>query len=56
MTKIRLYLDEDTMDSDLLEALRLRMVDVLSAGEAQMLSCSDEKMTNVGIMNLVKQL
>lgn len=26
MTKIRLYLDEDTMDSDLLDALRLRNV------------------------------
>jgi hypothetical protein len=43
MTKIRLYLDEDTMDSDLLGALRLRNVDVLSAGEAQMLSRSDEE-------------
>ncbi len=43
MTQIRLYLDEDTMDSDLLTALRLRNVDVLSAGEAQMLSRSDEE-------------
>lgn len=43
MTKIRLYLDEDTMDSDLLGALLLRNVDVLSAGEAQMLSRSDEE-------------
>ncbi len=36
MTQIRLYLDEDTMDSDFLAALRLRNVDVLSTGEAQM--------------------
>ncbi|MCL2931288.1 MAG: hypothetical protein MGG11_03030 [Trichodesmium sp. MAG_R03] len=43
MTQISLYLDEDTMDSDLLTALRLRNVDVLSTGEAQMLSRSDEE-------------
>lgn len=43
MTPIRLYLDEDTMDSDLLRALRLRNIDVLSVGEAQMLSCSDQE-------------
>ena len=42
MTRIRLYLDEDTMDNALLEALRLRNVDVLSTQEAQMLSRSDE--------------
>lgn len=43
MTKIRLYLDEDTMDSDLVDALRFRNVDVLSTNEAQMLSRSDEE-------------
>lgn len=43
MTKIRLYLDEDTMDNDLLSALKFRNVDVLSTGEAQMLSCQDEE-------------
>ncbi|NEO89236.1 MAG: hypothetical protein F6K56_02825 [Moorea sp. SIO3G5] len=43
MTEIRLYLDEDTMDSDLITALRLRNVNVLSTGEAQMLSRSDEE-------------
>jgi hypothetical protein len=43
MAQIRLYLDEDTMDSDFLGALRLRNVDVLSAGETQMLSRSDEE-------------
>ena len=43
MTKIRLYLDEDTMDSDLLDTLRLRNVDVLSTNESQMSSRSDEE-------------
>ncbi len=43
MTKIRLYLDEDTQDNDLILALRLRNVDVLSTGEAQMLSKSDKE-------------
>jgi len=31
--QIRLYLDEDSMDSDLLRALRLRSVDVITALE-----------------------
>ncbi|WP_107666278.1 DUF5615 family PIN-like protein [Cyanothece sp. BG0011] len=43
MTKIRLYLDEDAQDNDLILALRLRNIDVLSTGEAQMLSKSDEE-------------
>ena len=43
MTRIRLYLDEDTMDSALLDALRLRNIDVLSTNEAQMSSRSDEE-------------
>jgi hypothetical protein len=43
MTKIRLYLDEDTMDNALIDALRLRNVDVLSTNEAQMSSRSDEE-------------
>ncbi len=30
MTQIRLYLDEDTMDGNLITALRCRNVDVLS--------------------------
>ncbi len=51
MTKIRLYLDEDTMDSDLLGALRLRNVDVFSAGEAQMLSRSDEEQLQWALNN-----
>ncbi|MDJ0676208.1 MAG: DUF5615 family PIN-like protein [Calothrix sp. MO_167.B42] len=51
MTEIRLYLDEDTMDNDLLEALRLRKVDVLSVGEAQMLSRSDEEQLKWALNN-----
>lgn len=51
MTKIRLYLDEDSMDSDLLAALRLRNVDVLSTGEAQMLSRSDEEQLRWALEN-----
>ena len=43
MTKIRLYLDEDTMDIALLDALRLRNVDVLSTNEAQMSSRSHKE-------------
>ena len=43
MSQICLYLDEDTMDSDLLRALRFRNVDVLSVGEAKMWSRSDEE-------------
>ena len=43
MSQIRLYLDEDTMDSDLLAALRLRNVDVVSTAEVQMVSRSDEE-------------
>lgn len=51
MTQIRLYLDEDTMDRDLLAALRLRNVDVLSTGEAQMLSRSDEEQLKWALEN-----
>jgi hypothetical protein len=40
--RIRLYLDEDSSDTDLLKALRLRGADVLSALEAGMRNESDE--------------
>jgi hypothetical protein len=40
--KIRLYLDEDTMD-DLVDALRSRSIDVLTVGEAQRKKYSDEQ-------------
>lgn len=51
MTKIRLYLDEDTQDSDLLMALRLRNIDVVSTGEAKMLSRSDEEQLQWALNN-----
>ena len=51
MTKIRLYLDEDAQDSDLLMALRLRNIDVLSTGEAKMLSCNDEEQLQWSLKN-----
>jgi hypothetical protein len=40
---IRLYLDEDAQDSDLVRALRARGVDVLSAFEAGMIEHSDDE-------------
>lgn len=39
--EIRLYLDEDSMDRDLVRALRARGVDVESALEARMINRSD---------------
>lgn len=36
MSKILLYLDEDAIDDDLVQALRFRGVDVLTATEAGM--------------------
>jgi TRAP-type mannitol/chloroaromatic compound transport system substrate-binding protein len=41
--KIRLYLDEDSMDQELLRALRARGVDLLSALEAGMIERSDRE-------------
>jgi uncharacterized protein with PIN domain len=40
---IRLYLDEDSSDTDLLKGLRLRGVDVVSTAEVGMLEQSDEE-------------
>jgi len=40
---IRLYLDEDSSDTDLLKALRLRGVDVLGAPECGMRGKSDDE-------------
>ena len=40
---IRLYLDEDSSDTDLLKALRLRTVDVVSTVEVGMMGQSDEE-------------
>jgi hypothetical protein len=51
MSQIRIYLDEDTMDRNLLAALHLRKVDVLSASEANMLSRSDEEQLQWALEN-----
>ena len=40
---VRIYLDEDSSDTDLLKAPRLRAVDVVSTAEAGMLEQSDEE-------------
>jgi len=41
---LRLYLDEDTMDDDLVEALRIRGVDLQTAREAEMLRRPDHEL------------
>ena len=41
--RIRLYLDEDSMDKALLRALRARRVDVITALEANRIERSDEE-------------
>ncbi|MBW4581597.1 MAG: DUF5615 family PIN-like protein [Tildeniella nuda ZEHNDER 1965/U140] len=43
MSKIRLYIDEDSMDEDFVQALRSRNVDVLTVADAGMLHKSDEE-------------
>jgi hypothetical protein len=40
---IKLYLDEDALDRDLVKALRSRKVDILTAQEADFKSISDEE-------------
>ena len=41
MNKIRLYIDEDSMDEDFVQALRSRNVDVLTVADVGMLYKSD---------------
>jgi Domain of unknown function (DUF5615) len=43
MTAVRLYFDEDSMQHALVEALRLRDLDVLTALEADMIEREDEE-------------
>jgi hypothetical protein len=43
VTKIRLYLDEDSIKNSLVVALRNAGVDVITAAEANKLSCTDEE-------------
>lgn len=42
MTQLRLYCDEDCMDQDLVQALRIRGIDVTTALEQDMIEQSDE--------------
>ena len=41
--RIRLYFDEDSMDGDLVRALRARGVDVTTALEERMIERSDDR-------------
>ena len=43
MNKILLYLDEDSMDEDFVQALRSRNVDVLTVNDVGMLHKSDQE-------------
>jgi len=43
VTKIRLYLDEDSIKNSLVVALRNAGVDVITAADANKLSCTDEE-------------
>lgn len=43
MSKIRLYIDEDAMDEDFVQALRSRSVDVLTVADVGMLNQSNEE-------------
>ena len=46
MSKILLYIDEDAMDQDFVQALRSRNVDVLTVADVGMLNRSDEDQLN----------
>jgi hypothetical protein len=41
MTKIKLYIDEDSMDEDFIQALRSRNIDVLTVADVGILYKSD---------------
>jgi hypothetical protein len=43
MSKILLYIDEDSMDEDFVKALKARNVDILTVADAGMLHRSDEE-------------
>jgi hypothetical protein len=51
MSKIRLYLDEDSRSQKLLQALQSRSVDVITVSEAAMLSRSDEDQLSWAFVN-----
>ncbi len=46
MSKILLYIDEDSMDEDFVQALKARNVDVLTVADVGMLHRSDEEQLN----------
>lgn len=41
--QVRLYFDEDTMDSDVVRALRLRGVDAITAHDSELINSPDER-------------
>lgn len=43
MGKIRLYIDEDSMDDDFVQALKSRNIDVLTVSDVAMLNKTDEE-------------
>ena len=43
MPDIKLYLDEDTINRELIKALRSRNIDVLTAREAELIQVDDER-------------
>lgn len=49
--QLRLYLDEDAMDSDLVRALRVRGLDVLTALDLGMINCPDEEHLETATLN-----
>jgi Domain of unknown function (DUF5615) len=47
MSNIRLYFDEDIMEKELVQALRVRDIDVMTVGETGRVGESDEAQLNV---------
>jgi Domain of unknown function (DUF5615) len=51
MSQILLYIDEDSMDEDFIQALRSRNVDVLTVADVGMLHRADEEQLDWAIQN-----
>lgn len=49
--QIRLYFDEDAMDGDLVRALRLRGVSVLTAYDTRLINRPDEEHLTYAVIN-----
>jgi hypothetical protein len=43
VSRLRLYIDEDAMDGDLVRGLRSRGIDILTATDARMIRRQDEE-------------